>query len=870
MFLPHSKLLWVTLLLLLTNNIVAQSSFSYTGKIASITDSIGLPNIAIQILGENAITVTNNHGLFYFDSQSQSQTVKIISDNIDEMTLILDSEKENVIYIEDIKNIIIEEITNEDENLTSIDNSNKFLFYSTSNLYPLKFKSRGINYAERSLNVEGISLNNIFKKDYEFIQYQSIYNTTNTLINKTNKQPNKGFQQSSKNLEFTDFHFKQKVKSVNLSNNNFRTNASLYLNTYYPKQDISIVLHIKGSYQDKRIKAGEYLKKIFLTNIIKKTWNNHSSLSYLMTIPYSFYTPKEPITSEIHQLRHNKFYNPNWGWHNNKIKFAKENTSFSPFLLLSYKRDINKLTSIVSTVGYNIVKTRKSAISYFNTNNPYPTDYKNLPSYVISENLDPNQSLLQDWKENNTTITQINWNYLYDANQYADRPVIEDEKAALYYIGDRKSDLKQFSWSNRLNYKVNRKLTLNTGFNFQYSKERFYKTVSDLLGAPYVIDINKKASQIFHYNTLEIQNDIRYPFRKVHKDGIVEYDTYLKGLETSIWKSIEYCNSKLYSYISSEISFIQFRRDGKMQNGLYINNSLGKGKIHNALTYSINTKINYLLNNNLTLSSSIHIVNSLPKITNIYFNHFTNNRSFNNYKHQLDIGGDISLNKTYKNLDINISLFYNKRKNEIFKYNFFLETSQFDNQYWTHLLTNVSTTKYGLELDFTYKYKKQFKYFGALSLTNYYYSNYPTAIIIDETIPDAQIQQKVHWKNKKIGNVPLFTCVLGLDYKLYKWHITPTINFKDKSYIAISPARYLTKDTYINQENLGFSYIINLNIYRKFFIKKRKALQFHLKIMNLLNKTDSKVAAYEQHNSSPNQYYFLEGIKFITSLNYSI
>ncbi len=56
------------------------------------------------------------------------------------------------------------------------------------------------------------------------------------------------------------------------------------------------------------------------------------------------------------------------------------------------------------------------------------------------------------------------------------------------------------------------------------TESRQFKTVNDLLGANYVLDIDKFAEQDFSGDSDKLQNDLDRPNRKVYYDGVFGYN----------------------------------------------------------------------------------------------------------------------------------------------------------------------------------------------------------------------------------------------------------------------------------------------------------------------------------------------------------
>ena len=74
-------------------------------------------------------------------------------------------------------------------------------------------------------------------------------------------------------------------------------------------------------------------------------------------------------------------------------------------------------------------------------------------------------------------------------------------------LEERRSDLLETSFNSTLNARMSRHFDITAGVGARYTQSRQFKTVADLLGAEYVLDIDKFAEQDFSGDPDKIQND---------------------------------------------------------------------------------------------------------------------------------------------------------------------------------------------------------------------------------------------------------------------------------------------------------------------------------------------------------------------------
>lgn len=102
------------------------------------------------------------------------------------------------------------------------------------------------------------------------------------------------------------------------------------------------------------------------------------------------------------------------------------------------------------------------------------------------------------WRSGRPDFTQINWDNLYLANANNLRT---GNGAAVYMVEERRSDLLETSFNSTLNKQFNRHLGLTAGVGARFTQSRQFKTVDDLLGSNYVLDIDKFAERDFRATT---------------------------------------------------------------------------------------------------------------------------------------------------------------------------------------------------------------------------------------------------------------------------------------------------------------------------------------------------------------------------------
>ena len=113
-----------------------------------------------------------------------------------------------------------------------------------------------------------------------------------------------------------------------------------------------------------------------------------------------------------------------------------------------------------------------------------------------------------------------------------------------------------------------------------YTDAHYYKTVRNLLGGEFWRDVDNFSERDFAGNTEIMQNDIRYPDRKVYEGDVFGYDYNIRNINARAWVQNQIETRHWNVFYGLELSYTNFMRYGRMQNGRAPENSLGNGLRH--------------------------------------------------------------------------------------------------------------------------------------------------------------------------------------------------------------------------------------------------------------------------------------------------
>ena len=224
-------------------------------------------------------------------------------------------------------------------------------------------------------------------------------------------------------------------------------------------------------------------------------------------------------TQEVYDLVGSNFYNSNWGYQNGVVRNARVRNNHEPVIMFKYLYTPEEDLELSATVLYRTGRNGYSALDWYDTPDPRPDYYRNLPSYFY--NPDPNYSnrdseylagwAAEAWMNNYGGTQHINWDRIYNIN-YENKDS-DGMRRSKYILEERRTDQNDVNASVNLSWRADDHFTLDAGANYRWNRTELYKTVKDLLGGDYYVNIDQFAERDFATDPVKIQNDLDYYFQ---------------------------------------------------------------------------------------------------------------------------------------------------------------------------------------------------------------------------------------------------------------------------------------------------------------------------------------------------------------------
>lgn len=591
---------------------------------------------------------------------------------------------------------------------------------------------------------------------------------------------------------------------------------------------------------------------------------------------------------EAYQLAGSYLYNTNWGWQEGKKRNARVTEAFDPTAIINWIWTPKMGTELNTGIAFHKSFYSSSALNYYNARDPRPDYYRYLPSYYRNDYPEVADELEYRWL-NDESQRQLNWDEFYQVN-YLNNYMSDQtgvQKGSSYIIEKRHSN--QFNWilNSNLNMRLNKTLTLQGGLSANYSRSSYYKTLKDLLGGRYWADVDQFAERDFPGDADLLQNDLDNPNRAIYEGDRFGYDYDINSYGGNLWLQNVVNTAHWDLNYGANVSYNLFQRDGHMRNGRSPENSLGKGKKHDFVNYSVKAGFIYKLDGRNNFMGHIYYGTKAPLYYNAYISPRIKDDVIDNLKSATILSGDLSYVWNYRRFRGSITGFWTEFWDMTERTSFY---DDINSTFINYAMTGVKKEHKGVEIGASYKLTTNLTVKAAANIARYQYKNRPTGVRSFENGSQPDVVRTVYLKNYYVDGTPQEAYLLGFNWQGPKsWFVEVSGTYTNRAYIQLSPVRHeVLNDLYQfadndqdlmekmkalgEQEKLNEAFLVNLSIGKFIRLTRKVSLNLNLNINNLFNNQQVQTGGYQQgrfdtkdytntRNKFPNKYYYAQGIR---------
>lgn len=756
------------------------------------------------------------------------------------------------------------------------------------------FRGRGLDNKYQEVFVNGFDMNNMVTGRANFSQWGGLNHIFRNAQNVTNLNLcpfDFGDIGGAMNYNLRASNFRKQLRATySMSNRTYNNRLMLTGSTGLTKNGWAFAGSVSARF-------GDYMAYVDGTSYNSIGWflsaekklNSEHWLDISSFASYIQRGMQSNSVQEVYDLLNNNYYNSNWGWYNGKKRNARIRTQCEPviFLTHTFAPTNNKLT-VQTTIGTSVGFNNTTSLNWYDVPDPRPDYYRYLPSYQIDkgDTSGAYNDIMNLWLNNDQSYTQINWDKLYEVNQLA----AQQGKRAQYMIENRRYDQIQGGISTNLSWTINEHWKLYAGASLRGMKQHNYKTIEDLLGGAYWLDVDKFSEGDFPEDQNVQYNDLLHKDDTLHEGDVFGYDYDYNIYKEKIWGVMKATYNHWDFDFGLQIAASQLYRTGHMLNGRFQNESLGRSKIKTymdngaraSVTYKINGR-NYIVLNGVSETRSPNILNSFvsPRIRNAFID---------NLKYETIFSGDLSYVLNYPIIKMRVTAFITKINNASKLVSFYHDDFA---SMVNYAITGIDQRHYGFELGTEIKLGSMFSLILAGTWGDFRYTDRAHVTMNAENGTDfeGEMDRIVYWKNFHVPGTPQVAATAGLKFNYNYWYVNINANYFDKIYCDLNPERRTTtargaldenSELYhqvVDQTRLKGQFTMDVSVSKSWRLKGGYLIGFNASVTNLLNNKKLVTSAWEQYrfdytdynvNKFANKYYYAFGTTFYLGINFSM
>ena len=277
-------------------------------------------------------------------------------------------------------------------------------------------------------------------------------------------------------------------------------------------------MHLSAKGGDDLYVEGVYNNSLDAGLRLVREYKSGASLSFVALARIGDKGLRRGSTQEAFSLVGDNLYNPTWGWHGDMVRNSRYRHFAEPSVVASFKQPITDATTMMVSIGGEYNVRANSALGWYDAMSPYPDNYRYMPSYYADD--DVANLVAQHWRMGDADVTQVDWASMYAQNSRSSR-------GAIYALEERVERIAEGEAIVQFSTLVGDNLTIDYGVRGGVKSSRRYKQMADLMGAPYLLDVDYYLIDDDTYSN-NLQNNLLTPNRMVKEGDRFSYDYALE------------------------------------------------------------------------------------------------------------------------------------------------------------------------------------------------------------------------------------------------------------------------------------------------------------------------------------------------------
>lgn len=600
----------------------------------------------------------------------------------------------------------------------------------------------------------------------------------------------------------------------------------------------------------------------------EKRWKSGQTLSITAIFAPTERAYASPSTREAFELVGSNLYNPAWGNFAAAQRSTNVRKTMEPIIIVNHNAQLSAKFELSSAVQVSFGENSRQALNWQSAPNPLPDYYRYMPSAQASDAAAAELAHL--WRTSDA-VQQVDFEGLYSVKS-------NNGQRAKYMMENRVNRPLALTALSTLKNK-----NFDVGIVLRYESQRTFKTVADLLGGGYWLDIDNFVEQDEDIKD-KTQNNLRNPNRKVVAGDRFGYDFAVMAMKGNIWGRYKFQKGRwaLSAYAAAAISTLQ-------RQGFYEKENFPSGRSYGASAAAIFGEFTAALDAKYSVGSMLNIdfgvsySSAAPSAQDIFvdsrYRNFINPNAANehifranvaaNYKseklrayaalHYITIGGGVESRQMYDDIA---------------------------NQYIVYAMSGIERRYMGLEAAAEIMLVEPLWLNVALFLQSNIYSSNPTGVAYRQSTGEILRQNEaVGYSGLHTALSPQTAAVIAIAYRPYGWVAQISASLTADNHAAPTPLRRTAaaaeRLTQIaTQERLPVA--ISVDIFGGYnFRFTKSSLGIYASLNNILNNKNICSAGYESSRMQrsggsypykltpqPNKYYYALPLNFSLNVTY--
>ncbi len=584
-----------------------------------------------------------------------------------------------------------------------------------------------------------------------------------------------------------------------------------------------------------------------------------------------------------------RYYNPNWGYQNGKIRNSRVRVTSQHFGMFSYAGEwTDNLSAAANLMAVRSEETY-SRLAWYDSPTPAPDYYRSMPSFFGNGEIA--EAVREEWIEANPSITQIDWNRMYEANrtQWASDQL---GYRSYYVLRDEVVRRMNVAADFRISYRWNEYSSLTGGVEYRREYSDRFARMKDLLGGYYWLDIDQYLLDDEYYGE-KLANDVRNPGRPIYTDGIFGYHYKTYGEKVRGYLYGERAFDRWRISAQAQATSLSFRRRGLYEKEMYPGElSYGPSENHRFTGYGLQASAVYFPGLRHRLEASVYHENRPPVWRNVFVSPEYKNETVSDPAgiKITSVALDYRLDLTSATIEARA---YRTRFGGITEIRNFYDDVSYE--YLVMMMSGLNRIHTGVEVSVEVTPSPVWTIHGFLSLNRYAYAGDPSVTLQRDSDSRAVLRDsRAQLDGLRASGGPQSAGAVQVRHRFpFRWFVTLGVNYTGNNYVRVNPAQRMNRvldlaaspeirNSLTGQEKLEECVTLNATVSKNFRLPRGHSLGLWASADNLTNRKNIRMSGYEQmrvtRTSSasgrmtapfPSKYYYAYGRTYYVQVSYS-